>query len=55
LRAEGLGAYIAQVTSAGDWPRIALGVGMMGLYVVTLNRVVWRRLYQLAETRYRLG
>jgi NitT/TauT family transport system permease protein len=55
LRAEGLGAYIAQVTSAGDWPRIALGVGMMSLYVVTLNRVVWRRLYRLAETRYRLG
>jgi NitT/TauT family transport system permease protein len=55
LRATGLGAYIAEVTAAGDWPRIALGVGMMSLYVVTLNRVVWRRLYQLAETRYRLG
>jgi NitT/TauT family transport system permease protein len=55
LRAAGLGAYIAEVTAAGDWPRIALGVGMMSLYVVMLNRVVWRRLYQLAETRYRLG
>ena len=28
---------------------------MMSLYVVTLNRVFWRRLYHLAETRYRLG
>ncbi|HKT59949.1 MAG TPA: ABC transporter permease subunit [Gemmatimonadales bacterium] len=55
LRATGLGAYIAEVTAAGDWPRIALGVGMMSLYVVTLNRLVWRRLYELAETRYRLA
>jgi len=55
LRATGLGAYISRVTAAGDWPRIALGVGMMSLYVVTLNRLVWRRLYELAETRYRLA
>jgi len=55
LRATGLGAYISEATAAGDWPRIALGVGMMSVYVVTLNRVAWRRLYQLAETRYRLG
>ncbi len=53
LEAAGLGAYIANVTTHGDWPRIALGVGMMSLYVVTLNRVFWRRLYQIAETRYR--
>ena len=46
---------MAQVTGTGDWPRITLGVGMMSLYVVGLNRLVWRRLYTLAETRYRLG
>jgi NitT/TauT family transport system permease protein len=55
LAATGLGAYIARVTEAGDWPRIALGVGVMSCYVVCLNRTVWRRLYTLAETKYRLG
>ena len=55
LRATGLGAYIASATEVGDWPRIALGVGMMSLFVVGLNRFVWRRLYALAEARYRLG
>ncbi len=55
LTATGLGAYVAEVTGTGDWPRITLGVGMMSLYVVGLNRLVWRRLYALAETRYRLG
>jgi NitT/TauT family transport system permease protein len=54
LMAAGLGAYIAEATAKGDWPRITLGVGMMSLYVVGINRVLWRRLYALAERRYHL-
>ncbi len=52
LSANGLGAYIAQATSAGDWPRITLGIGMMSLFVVGINRLLWRRLYGLAERKY---
>jgi NitT/TauT family transport system permease protein len=55
LRAYGLGAYIASATKEGDWPRIVLGVSFMCVFVVGLNRFFWRRLYQLAETKYRLG
>ena len=54
LTASGLGAYIAEATARGDWPRISLGIGMMSLFVVGFNRFVWRRLYALAETRYHL-
>jgi NitT/TauT family transport system permease protein len=54
LKAEGLGAYIAAATTDGDWPRIALGIGMMSLFVVGVNQVLWRRLYNLAESRYHL-
>ncbi|BFM39566.1 ABC transporter permease subunit [Synechocystis sp. LKSZ1] len=54
LAATGLGAYIAEATTVGDWPRITLGIGMMSLFVVGLNRLLWRRLYQLAETKYHL-
>ncbi|MCS7059840.1 MAG: ABC transporter permease subunit, partial [Anaerolineae bacterium] len=54
LKATGLGAYIADATAIGDWPRIVLGVGMMCVFVVALNRLVWRRLYALAEAHYRL-
>lgn len=54
LIARGLGSYIAQVTQAGDWPRIALGVGVMSLFVVGLNGLFWRRLYRLAELKYHL-
>ncbi len=55
LVASGLGSYIAQATSKGDWPRIVLGVGMMSVFVVGINRLLWRRLYDLAESKYRLG
>jgi len=55
LVAQGLGAYIAQATSAGDWPRIALGVGIMSVFVVGLNSLLWRRLYRLAEAKYHIG
>lgn len=54
LQAQGLGAYIAAATNQGDWARITLGIGMMSLFVVGLNRLFWRRLYQLAETKYHL-
>ena len=44
LSASGLGAYIAQMTEAGDYPRIALGIAMMSLLVVGMNRLLWRPL-----------
>jgi len=55
LKADGIGAYIANATTVGDAPRIVLGVSFMCIFVVASNRLFWRRLYALAETRYRLG
>ncbi|MFB7527467.1 ABC transporter permease [Streptomyces sp. NPDC056178] len=54
LTATGLGAYIYEATAAGDYPHLIAGVAVMSLYVVSLNRLVWRRLYRLAERRYTL-
>ena len=51
LQAHGLGSYIAQMTAVGDFPRIALGIGVMCVFVMGLNHFVWRRLYRLAEDR----
>ncbi len=55
LTATGLGAYIAQVTQSGDSARLVLGISVMSVYVVGLNRFFWQRLYKLAETRYKIG
>ncbi|WP_028218280.1 ABC transporter permease [Paraburkholderia oxyphila] len=54
LEAHGLGAYIAQTTAAGDFPKIILGIAMMSLFVTLFNRVLWRPLYTFAESRLRL-
>ena len=54
LRATGIGAYIAQYTAEGDGPRIALGIAVLCLYVLLFNRLLWRRLYDLAAERLRL-
>jgi len=55
LTATGLGAYIAKATVAGDYPRVALGIAVMSLFVVTLNRTLWRPLYAYGERRMRLS
>ena len=54
LDGGGLGAYIAHMTVAGDFPRIALGIAIMSAMVVTMNRLIWRPLYAYAERRMRL-
>jgi NitT/TauT family transport system permease protein len=54
LQATGIGAYIAEMTAKGDFPRIALGITVLSLYVLLINRLLWRRLYHLAEERLRL-
>ena len=54
LKAEGLGAFIAEVTKSGDTPLIIASIGVMSLFVVVMNKLVWRRLYGYAERRFRL-
>jgi NitT/TauT family transport system permease protein len=50
----GLGATISQATDAGNFDLLLAATMMMAATVVTINRLVWRRLYALAETRFRL-
>jgi NitT/TauT family transport system permease protein len=54
VQARGLGSYIAEATTAGDFHRIVLGIGTMSLFVVVINRLFWRPLYYYAERKYRL-
>jgi NitT/TauT family transport system permease protein len=54
LKATGLGAYITEVTTAGDFPRVALGIATMCIFVLIFNRLLWQPLYNLAEKRFQL-
>jgi len=53
--ATGLGAYIAEATTAGDARRTVLGIVVMSLFVVLLNRLFWRPLYAQAERRFKMA
>jgi NitT/TauT family transport system permease protein len=54
LTAQGIGAYIADNTAAGNYPKIVLGIVVMSLFVTLFNRFLWRPLYAYAEDRLRL-
>jgi len=54
LEAAGLGSFIANATQAGDYPRVALGIAVMSVFVIACNRALWRPLYRFAERRLRL-
>ncbi len=50
----GLGAIISQASDSGNFHLLIASTVLMAAVVVTVNRLVWRRLYGLAETRFRL-
>jgi NitT/TauT family transport system permease protein len=57
LKATGLGAFIAEVSSRGDGagtPALICGTAVMALFVVIINKLVWRRMYAYAERRFHL-
>jgi NitT/TauT family transport system permease protein len=55
LSTLGLGAQINHATDHGEFPILLLATIIMAMMVVTINRLVWRPLYRLAENKYRLG
>jgi NitT/TauT family transport system permease protein len=53
--AFGLGSIIEDATANGHFQLLAGSVVVMGLAVVLINRVLWKRIYRLAEARYSLN
>jgi NitT/TauT family transport system permease protein len=54
LSTLGLGAEISRATDHGQFDMLLMATIIMALMVVTINRLVWRPLFHLAETKYRL-
>ncbi|HZL69292.1 MAG TPA: ABC transporter permease subunit [Candidatus Limnocylindrales bacterium] len=50
----GLGATISRASDAGNFDLLLASTIVMAIVVVTVNRLVWRRMYRLAATRYTL-
>ncbi len=54
VQAHGIGAYIAQASAASDFHNIILGIAMMSVFVLIINRAFWRPLYYFAERKFRV-
>jgi NitT/TauT family transport system permease protein len=50
----GLGATISAATDHGNFPVLLAATIVMAALVVTINRLVWRRLYALGSTRFKM-
>lgn len=51
---RGIGALISHATADGDYPLLLAATLTMIATVIVINRLVWRRLYVLAEEKYRM-
>ena len=54
LQAQGLGAFITEVSEKGDTAALIIGIAVMSFFVLIINKLVWRRLYSYAERRFHL-
>jgi NitT/TauT family transport system permease protein len=50
----GLGAVISRATDDGNFPVLLGATVMISAMVVTVNRLLWRRLYSLASTKFKI-
>ena len=50
----GLGSTISRATDTGNFPMLLAATIVMAAMVVIINRLLWRRLYALAEARFKL-
>ncbi|MCS6908104.1 MAG: ABC transporter permease subunit, partial [Anaerolineales bacterium] len=54
ISAIGIGALISHATAVGDYSLLLAATLSMILVVVLVNRLFWRRLYRIAEEKYRM-
>jgi NitT/TauT family transport system permease protein len=52
--ADGLGSIISRAADEGNFDQLLIATTVLAAIVVVTNRLLWKRLYRLAETRYKL-
>ena len=53
--AFGIGSEISKAAGDANFPLLAAGIAAMSFVVVLFNRIVWKRCYAIAETRFSLA
>ena len=54
MKTKGLGSLISEATVSGNFGLLLLSTLCMALIVVSINRLLWKRLFALAQEKYRL-
>ena len=54
LSVTGIGSLITHATAAGDYPLLLAATLVLILTVILINRLLWRKLYRLADEKYRM-
>lgn len=54
LTTVGLGSLISEATVEGNYRLLLASTVAMAIIVVSINRLLWKRMFQLAKERYRL-
>jgi NitT/TauT family transport system permease protein len=54
VQAPGLGSTFSSASDAGRFDLLLASTLIMAVIVVLINRLVWRKLYRLASTRFKL-
>jgi NitT/TauT family transport system permease protein len=54
IATPGIGSLIAKATGSGNYPLLLASTLALIITVVTINRLFWRRLYKIAENKYRM-
>jgi len=54
VEVPGLGSTISRASDAGHFHMLLGATLIMATIVVLINRVIWRRMYRLASSRFKL-
>jgi NitT/TauT family transport system permease protein len=54
LKTGGLGATLSVAVAEGNFTLFAASLSLMVFIVIILNRLVWAKLYNLAQNRFRM-
>ncbi|PWB77004.1 MAG: ABC transporter permease [Candidatus Methylomirabilota bacterium] len=55
MKTRGLGSLISESTVTGNFGLLLVSTVVMAILVVSINRLVWKRMFTLAQEKYRLG
>ncbi len=54
MKTRGLGSLVSESTVTGNFGLLLLSTAVMAIIVVSINRIFWKRLFTLAQEKYRL-